>query len=133
MIGFDTKIETMSLAERENYHNEKVRWVVEYAYQNAPAMREKMDEAGINPAQIQAVKDMEKIPVTKKDDLIRLQEENPPFGGLLGVPFEEVKGIFVSPGPIYDPFGNEVYTRTERILYAMLNGMELLQRKMILK
>ena len=118
-MEFDTKIEKMPPAERENYHNEKVRWVVEYAYQNAPAMRNKMDEAGINPTQIQTVKDMEKIPVTKKDDLIRLQEENPPFGGLLGVPFEEVKGIFISPGPIYDPFGNEVYTRTERILYAM--------------
>ncbi len=116
---YDTKLEKMSSSERASYYNEKVRWVVEHAYQNAPAMRNKMDEAGINPSQIQVVKDMEKIPVTKKDDLIDLQEGNPPFGGLLGVPFEEVKGIFISPGPIYDPFGNEVYFRTERILYAM--------------
>jgi len=116
---YDPKLETMPSEERAQYYNEKVRWVVEYAYINAPAMRDKMDKAGIKPSHIREVKDLHKVPITKKDDLTRLQKENPPFGGLLGVPLKDVKQMFVSPGPIYDAFGEEGYTRVVAALYGM--------------
>jgi phenylacetate-CoA ligase len=43
--------------------------------------------------------------VTRKDDLPRFQAEEPPFGGLAGVPVEGLARMFMSPGPIYDPQG----------------------------
>ena len=52
--------------------------------------------------QIRTVKDLELLPITRKNDLIETQKANPPFGGLLAVPVEEVERIFISPGPIYE-------------------------------
>jgi phenylacetate-CoA ligase len=115
----DDDPERLSPQERQELQDRQVSAVVEYAYENSPAMRKKMDGVGITPFEVRCVKDIEKIPVTKKDDLIRLQQEYPPFGGLLAGPLEDVTEIFVSPGPIYDPFSEEVYTKTERVLYAM--------------
>ncbi|NQT71619.1 MAG: AMP-binding protein [Chloroflexi bacterium] len=116
---FDVASETMLPDERSKYYDENVKWVVEYAYENASAIRDKMISVGISPSDIKGVNDLEKIPVTKKDDLPVLQSQYPPFGGLLGVPRENISSVFISPGPIYDPFGEEVYIRQEKGLYAM--------------
>ncbi len=116
---FNVESETMLPDERSKYYDENVKWVVEYAYENASAIRDKMTSVGISPSDINGVNDLEKIPVTKKDDLLVLQSQYPPFGGLLGVPRENISSVFISPGPIYDPFGDEVYIRQEKGLYAM--------------
>lgn len=47
------------------------------------------------------------VPILYKSDLPAIQQSNPPFGGLLAIPGEEVVRIFMSPGPIYDPQGKE--------------------------
>ena len=47
--------------------------------------------------------DLEKVPVREKDEVIAMQQSNPPFGGLLAVPLSEVRHIFFSPGPLYEP------------------------------
>ena len=47
---------------------------------------------------IRTAKDLELLPITRKNDLIEAQKANPPFGGLLAVPQEEVERIFISPG-----------------------------------
>jgi phenylacetate-CoA ligase len=54
---------------------------------------------------VRGLDDLPRIPVTRKDDLPRFQGEEPPFGGLAGVPAAELARIFMSPGPIYDPQG----------------------------
>lgn len=100
--SFDAKLDTMSSEERSKYYDEKAKWVVEYAYQNTPGWRHRLDKAGIRPSQIRGVKDLEKIPVLTKEELIRLQTENPPFGGL-AVPGKKWGRIYMSPGPIYEP------------------------------
>ena len=43
------------------------------------------------------------LPVLRKDDLMRLQAENPPFGGF--VDLNALKGgrAFLSPGPVFEP------------------------------
>lgn len=81
--------------------------IVAHAYEHAPTFREKMDKAGIKPADIRSLADLPRLPITKKDEVVALQKERPPFGGLLAVPLEEVTHIFVSPGPIYEPVGKE--------------------------
>ena len=100
---FDEK-EGMPLEEREGYFNDRLRWIVEHAYKNAPAMRDKMDRAGVTPSQIRTIKDLENIPITSKEELRDMQRANPPFGGLLTVPVQSLRRICLSTGPIYDAF-----------------------------
>ena len=80
-----------------------VEVIVVDRYENAPAIQEKMDKAGVHPAQIRTMKDLEKIPITRKDDFTTLQKQNPPFGGFLGIPDEDLDEVYISPGPIYEP------------------------------
>jgi phenylacetate-CoA ligase len=49
------------------------------------------------------VKDLKKVPITRKTDLIGRQKNNPPYGGLLAILPEDVERVFISPGPIYEP------------------------------
>jgi phenylacetate-CoA ligase len=101
------EIETMPYVEKQKYYDEKVRWIVEHAYKYAPAIKAKMDQAGVTPSDIKSLKDLEKIPITSKDDFVRMQKENPPFGGVLTVPLNQLKSICMSPGPIYNTPGND--------------------------
>ncbi|MDT8307593.1 MAG: AMP-binding protein [Anaerolineae bacterium] len=87
--------------------DEKLRAVIAGAYERAPAVRERFDDAGLLPADIQTVADLQKLPVFAKDDLVARQQADPPFGGMLGVPRDEVRHIFLSPGPIYEVDGGD--------------------------
>lgn len=114
---YDAAIETMPVDDRERYINEKLQEIVQYAYDNAPAVRRKMDHSGVTPGDISTAKDLPKIPVTRKDDFSELQKLEPPFGGFLAVP--ETKDIFISPGPIYEPeIPDNQYHAVAKALYA---------------
>jgi phenylacetate-CoA ligase len=76
-----------------------------YAYARAPAVRELLDDAALDPGTVRGLADLAALPVTTKDDLLRRQAEDPPFGGFCAVPLEELGRVYVSPGPIYDPSG----------------------------
>jgi len=103
-VGFFKKnLETMLHKKRIEYHSQKLRGIVQYAYKNSQAFKNKMDSVGLKPKDIQTIKDLEKIPITKKAELVELQKKNPPFGGFEGVPVNELRRIFISPGPIYEP------------------------------
>ncbi len=102
--GFLKKnLETMPHQKRIEYLNQKLRGIVQYAYKNSTATKNKFDSVGVKPRDIQTIKDLEKIPITKKADLVELQKKNPPFGGFEGIPITEMRRIFISPGPIYEP------------------------------
>ncbi len=81
----------------------RIRQQVAHAYENAPAIRAIMDGAGVTPGDIQSAADLHKIPVTSKDRLVEIHQANPPFGGFLTIPPEDLPRIYISPGPIYDP------------------------------
>lgn len=49
---------------------------------------------------INDLSDLQKLPVTRKSDLLKSQSENPPFGLLKP---SDVTHIFQSPGPIFEP------------------------------
>ena len=83
--------------------DQKLREVVRAAYANATATKARFDRAGIKPDDIQTVADLAKVPVLPKDDLVALQQADPPFGGMLAVSPREISHIFFSPGPIYEP------------------------------
>ncbi|HDJ28398.1 MAG TPA: phenylacetate--CoA ligase family protein [Proteobacteria bacterium] len=97
--------ETASAAEWQSYNDEQVRDLCVMAYREAPAITKIFADAGVTPDDIRGTADLAKLPVTSKSKLAELQAESPPFGGFLTVPVNELKRIFMSPGPIYDPQG----------------------------
>lgn len=74
-----------------------------YAYDRVTAVRQRFDQAGISPDAIQTAADLAQIPILPKDQIVQLQQADPPFGGMLAVPPTQVSHIFFSPGPIYEP------------------------------
>ncbi|MEI9478640.1 MAG: AMP-binding protein, partial [Deltaproteobacteria bacterium] len=89
--------------QRREYLNRKLRGIIQHAYRHSIGFKRILDSVGRNPRDIKAIKDLEKIPITKKADLVELQKKNPPFGGFEGVPLHELRRIYVSPGPINEP------------------------------
>ena len=89
--------------KRVEFLNRRLRGIVQHAYKHSVAVRNKLESAGLKPKDIQTVKDLGEIPVTKKADLVELQKRNPPFGGFEAVPIETLRRIYVSPGPILEP------------------------------
>lgn len=97
-----------------------LRQFIQHAYANAPAVKAILDGANLSPDDIRAVADLDKIPVTSKDRLVELQQADPPFGGFLAVPFEEIQHVFFSPGPLYEPHaGESAVTDTVREMLAI--------------
>ena len=96
-------VEKMSRQERQKYLDGRLRDLVAYAYEKAPAIKERLDKAGIAPSAVSGIKDLENLPILGKDELVELYKANPPFGGLVTVPIEDLERVYVSPGPIYDP------------------------------
>ena len=77
--------------------------IIQHAYSNAPATQARFDKLGLAPDDIRGLADLHKLPILPKDTVIALQQANPPFGGLLAVPMNQVDHIFFSPGPLYEP------------------------------
>jgi len=103
LFPHDSSLERLPPSEMDEKMSAKLQRLVSYAYGNAPGFRQRMDGAGIKAGDIKSLADLQKIPVLRKDDLIRLQKDIPPFGGYLAVPLSEIDHIYQSPGPIYDP------------------------------
>jgi phenylacetate-CoA ligase len=104
---FKKNFETMPPKKRIEYLNRRLRGIIQYAYKHSAAVKNKLDSVGLKPRDIQTIKDLEKIPITKKADLVELQKKNPPFGGFEGVPISDLRRIYVSPGPINEPGDTE--------------------------
>jgi len=100
---YNGSFEALSVEERVAYQSVELQKIVRHAYENAPAIRRKFDHSQVKPDDVKSLKDLERLPITHKHELVSLQEENPPFGGFLGVPKERLKRICMSPGPIYEP------------------------------
>jgi phenylacetate-CoA ligase len=104
---YDESREKRPLQERAKWLDQRLAEQVEFAYRNAPAAKDKLEKAGVAPSQITTVKDLERLPVTPKGELVRLQQAKPPFGGFVAVSLNALSRIYVSPGPIYDAWGDE--------------------------
>jgi phenylacetate-CoA ligase len=70
-----------------------LKWTVGHAYSGSPFYRKRLDDAGIQPEDIRALDDLEKLPFTSAQDL----QEGYPFP-LLSVPLERVVRIHSSSG-----------------------------------
>jgi len=77
--------------------------IIPHLASNAPGFARRLKNAGLAPNEIHTPDDLNSLPVIRKDNLVALQAANPPFGGFLACKPGELKRIFQSPGPIYDP------------------------------
>jgi phenylacetate-CoA ligase len=99
---FFDELETMSPAARRKYLDKKLSEQIAYTYKRAPAVKKLFNRAGIAPDRVRKFKDLEKLPVTRKTDLLEMQRDALPFGGIATIPTEKVERVFISPGPIYE-------------------------------
>jgi phenylacetate-CoA ligase len=99
---FFDALETMPPTTRIKYLDKRLAETVAYAYKHSPAVKKLFDNAGVAPEQIRTVKDLEKLPVTRKTDLLEMQKAQLPYGGIIAMPSENVERVFISPGPIYE-------------------------------
>ena len=80
MRFFDHALETMPPKAIEALQIEKLRSMFKKIYRHNRFYTEKFDSAGIDHETIQNVNDMAQIPLTNKEELIKAQQYNPPFG-----------------------------------------------------
>ncbi len=61
--------------------------------------------ADVDPQAVTSRGALASLPVTRKSDLRPLQDETPPWGGLIASDTSGLSRLFMSPGPIFDPEG----------------------------
>ena len=88
-----------------------------HAKSNAPAYSNLLADISVDA--FQSLDELVNLPVTRKSALLELQAESPPFGGFAAHTENELKYIFSSPGPIYEPQTNRLdYWRFARFVHA---------------
>lgn len=97
MIWNKTK-ECMSRDEMHHLQSARLHSTVKRVYHNVLFYREKMQQLGLEPGDIQSIEDLSKLPFTTKDDL----RENYPFG-LFAVPKSQVVRVHASTGTTGKP------------------------------
>lgn len=117
MTDFYDDLETRSSDRREAEQFAALPAHLHHAKDAAPYFRRLL--ADVDPASIHDRASLATLPVTRKADLIALQQENPPFGGLAAVEIGRLARVFASPGPIHDPepHGTDPW-RSARALFA---------------
>ncbi len=85
---YQPEIECASQEQIKAWQDERLVKTVKHVYDNVPYYREKMEQQGLTPADIQSAADLHKLPFLTKDDL----REAYPYG-LLAVPLEEAVRI----------------------------------------
>ena len=73
------------------------------AAEKAAGLKSRFAAAGFDPAAVSSLADLSRLPVMKKEELLKIQRDNPPFGGFLASDLKDVGRIYVSPGPIFEP------------------------------
>lgn len=98
---FDER-ETMSRDEREAYDNARLAEMVRLGYERSTRVRSVFQDRGMMPSDIRTVADLVKLPLVSREQLVGIEAEDPPFGGLAD-PNARIERIFTSPGPVYEP------------------------------
>jgi phenylacetate-CoA ligase len=95
---YQPEIETMPLAKLRKLQSQRLREQVNYLYKNVPFYKQQLDGASVDPASIEGIEDIRRLPFTKKTDL----RDNYPFG-LIAVPQKEISRIHCSSGTTGKP------------------------------
>jgi phenylacetate-CoA ligase len=92
-------LETRDPAARERELMARLPAQIAHAKARAPWFATALRE--VDPAQVASRAALARLPVLRKHELIELQKNNRPFGGLAASPWGRLGRVFASPGPIY--------------------------------
>jgi len=117
MSNYYDALETRAPAERESAVFEAIQKQLTHVQKNAPAYVELLED--VQPADITNADALAQLPITRKSDLKQRQQQLRPFGGLSAFDQNNLRYVFASPGPIYEPGTNRGdYWRMARAAYA---------------
>ncbi|HYD59917.1 MAG TPA: AMP-binding protein [Noviherbaspirillum sp.] len=102
MTDYLDSLETRAPEQRERDLMARLPQLVARA-QSAPGWASILD--GVKASDITSRAALAQLPVTRKSDLKDLQHKDAPFGGLTTTPARQLRHLFMSPGPIFDPEG----------------------------
>ena len=89
----------MKRADIEALQLRRLKWMVDYCYNNVPFYHERLGQAGVTSGdKIKTLSDIQYIPFTTKDDI----RDNYPFG-MLAVPMKDIVPINASSGTTGKP------------------------------
>ena len=116
---YNDAMECMDFDERKKLQGERLRATVELEYNNVPAYRKRMDEAGVKPEDINGIEDIVKLPFTQKTDL----RDNFPYG-LFAADHKDIVRIQGSSGTTGKPIvsgytENDIKVWTEMVARAL--------------
>jgi len=115
---FYDKREIRGADERQADQLAALKTLIAQAESN-PIHAKRFRDAGLGDTEISNLGDLARLPVLRKSDLIGMQAETPPFGGLNTTRIDYLCHLYQSPGPIndYDGEGSD-WWRAGRALYA---------------
>lgn len=116
---YNDAMECMDFDERKKLQGERLRATIELEYNNVPAYRKRMDEAGVKPEDINGIEDIVKLPFTQKTDL----RDNFPYG-LFAADLKDIVRIQGSSGTTGKPIvsgytENDIKVWTEMVARAL--------------
>ena len=123
-----TRLDTAPLEHLRELQGEKLRLAVEYAYTCIPFYRRKFDAIGLEPGDIRGLNDLDKIPLTTKQEMAADLVENPPWGTFTATDDQAWRErgwqLFASSGTTAQPRVFR-YTAFDRSLWAWGNARAL--------
>ena len=91
-------IENAPIPEIRALQLERMKWSLAHAYAHVPVYRQLFDQAGVHPADLRSLDDLQRFPFTSKAEL----RDNYPFG-MFAVPQEQVVRVHASSGTTGKP------------------------------
>lgn len=117
MTEFYDHLETRDPEQRQQALIKAVAGQVAHAKAEAPAYGRIL--ADVDPSQLTSAETIARLPLTRKSELIEMQRNTPPFGGMAAVKPPRLGYVFASPGPIYEPGAKcQDFWRFARALFA---------------
>jgi Coenzyme F390 synthetase len=118
---WNKEIECISKDEMEKLQLKRLQDVVKRAYENVPYYKKRFDDEGIKPEDIKTLADIQKLPLTTKDDLRAAY----PFG-MFAVPRREIVEVHTSSGTTGKPTVSG-YTRKDLDIWSeiMARGLTM--------
>ena len=117
MSEYYDSLETRSAGERAAAQFDALRAQVEHARKNTDTYAATL--ADVDPASITDAAAFSLLPLTRKSELVELQQAKRPFGGYTANDAPLYSHVFASPGPIYEPgYAVDDFWRFARSLHA---------------
>tara|TARA_B100000686_G_scaffold345035_1_gene428817 strand:+ start:19808 stop:21028 length:1221 start_codon:yes stop_codon:yes gene_type:complete len=109
-------LEKRPIIEREESQFKQLREIIKNAKLNSNGWKKIIGD--VDYEEIINKESLGKLPIIRKSLLSNLQNDILPFGGLTTIEANQFKNIFVSPGPIYEPGGDNDFWRMSRAMKA---------------